>query len=55
MEVKLCSSACNLLRRNGEGVGVYLYSFFNLGAVWEWVVSAMPRLFNPGNDPTPII
>jgi len=26
---------------------VYLYSFFNLGARWGWVVNATPRLLYP--------
>jgi hypothetical protein len=26
-----------------RGVDVYLYSFFNLVARWEWVVNATPR------------
>jgi hypothetical protein len=55
MEANLRSSACNLPRRQREGVGVYLYSFFNLGAVWEWVVNAIPRLFNSQECPAPII
>jgi hypothetical protein len=30
-------------RRPRGGVEVELYSFFNLGARWRWVVNAMPR------------
>jgi hypothetical protein len=26
-----------------RGIAVYLYSFFNLGARWRWVVNATPR------------
>jgi hypothetical protein len=26
-----------------RGVVVYLYSFFNLGAIWGWVVNATAR------------
>jgi len=51
MEAKLRSSACNLPQKHRKGVGVYLYSFCNLGAIWEWMVSAMPRLFNPRELP----
>jgi hypothetical protein len=29
------------------GVKVWLYSFFNLGARWEWVVMATPRPLYP--------
>jgi hypothetical protein len=36
-------------------VEVQLYSFFNLGARWRWVVKATPGRFIPGNDPVPII
>ena len=38
-----------------EGVKVYLYSFFNLGA--RWGGCAKPRLgrFTPGEDPVPIV
>jgi len=38
--------------RGGE---VYLYSFFNLGARWGWVVNATTRLLYPGKDPVPIV
>ena len=27
---------------------VYLYSFFNLGARWGWVVNVTPQPFTPG-------
>jgi len=30
-----------------SGVEVYLYSFFNLGARWEWLVKATPRPLYP--------
>ena len=32
------------------GVEVKLYSFFNLGARWVWVVDATTRPLSPGND-----
>jgi hypothetical protein len=28
-------------------VGAYLYSFFNLGTIWGWVVNATPRPLYP--------
>ena len=32
-----------------EGAEVYLYSFFNLNATWEWVINATPRsVYLPG-------
>ena len=38
------------------GVDVYLYSFFNLGATWGWVVNATPRpLYRRERDPVPIL
>jgi hypothetical protein len=39
----------------GGGVEVQLYSFFNLGARWRWVVNATPHYFTPGKDPVPIV
>jgi hypothetical protein len=37
-------------------VEVYLYSFFNLGARWWWMVNAMPRpLYPRERDPVPIV
>jgi hypothetical protein len=33
------------------GVGVVLYSFFKLGARWEWVVNATSQLWPPGKRP----
>ena len=38
-----------------RGSGVQLYSFFNLGARWVWVVNATPRPLYPGNGPVPIV
>jgi hypothetical protein len=39
-----------------KGVEVYLYSFFNLGAAWGWVVNATLRLlYTPGSGPAFII
>jgi hypothetical protein len=39
-----------------RGVEVYLYSFFNLGARWGWVVNATPwPLYPRERDPVPII
>jgi hypothetical protein len=35
---------------------VYLYSFFNLGTRWGWVVNATPRpLYPRERDPVPIV
>jgi len=34
-----------------SGIDVYLYSFFNLSAKWEWVVNAMPRPLYPRERP----
>jgi hypothetical protein len=39
-----------------RGEEVYVYSFFNLGARWGWVVNATPRPLYPlGRDPVPIV
>jgi hypothetical protein len=39
-----------------RGVEVQLYSFFNLGAKWGWVVKATPRPFYPqARDSVPIV
>jgi len=32
-----------------------MYSFFNLGARWGWVVNDTPWLLYPGKDPVPIV
>jgi hypothetical protein len=32
-----------------------MYSFFNLGARWEWAVNAMPGPLYPQNNPLPIV
>ena len=42
-----------------SGVEVQLYSFFNLGARWGWVVNATPRPLYPlyttlGGPPGPV-
>jgi len=37
------SSPYNSPRRPRRGVEVPLYSFFNLGTRWWWVVNATPR------------
>jgi len=38
-----------------RGVEVYLYSFFNFGARWWWVVNTTPRpLYPQERDPVPI-
>jgi hypothetical protein len=38
------------------GTEVLLYSFFNLGARWGWVVNATPRSLYPRErDPVPIV
>jgi len=34
-----------------RGINVYLYSFFNLGARWVWVVKATPRPLYPRERP----
>jgi hypothetical protein len=39
------------LRRPRGGVEVWLYSFFNLGAKWRWVVSSTPRPLYPRECP----
>jgi hypothetical protein len=50
------SSSYNLQWRHREGVKLYLYSFFNLGARWGWVVNATPRLlYLRGTDPVPSV
>jgi len=36
-----------------EGVDLQIYSFFNLGTRWWWVVNTTPRPLYPGNDPVP--
>jgi hypothetical protein len=42
------SSPCNRPRKPTGGVEVQLYSFFNFGARWGWVVNAKPRPLYPG-------
>jgi hypothetical protein len=38
------------------GVEVQLYSFFNLGARWEWAVNVTPRpLYSRETNPVPIV
>ena len=38
-----------------KGLEVYLYSFFNLGSRWGWVVNSTPRPLYPWEkDPVPI-
>ena len=44
-------SPCNGPRRPKGGVDVHLYSFFNLGARWRWMVNATPRPFYPRERP----
>ena len=34
----------------GGGVEIYMYSFFNLGAGWWWVVNVTPRPLSPVKD-----
>jgi len=34
---------------------IRLYSFFNLGARWGWVVKARPRPLYSGKDQVPIV
>ena len=38
-----------------RGSNVYLYTFFNLGAIWGGWSTPRPSSFIPGNDPVPII
>ena len=45
------TSPQNRPRRPRGGVEVQLYSFFNLGARWGWVVNAMPRPLYPREGP----
>jgi hypothetical protein len=37
------------------GVKVKLYSFFNLGARWRWVIKPLPGCFPSGNDPVLLV
>jgi len=41
----------NRPRRPVRGVEVYLYSFFNLGVRWVWVVNSTPRPLYPQERP----
>ena len=45
------SSPYNRQWRRRREVAVQLYSFFNLGAWWRWVVNARPRPPPPGKEP----
>ena len=38
-----------------RGVQVQLYSSFNLGARWGWMVNTMPQPLNAGKDLVPIV
>jgi hypothetical protein len=38
------STLLKVKNTKAQGVWMYLYSFFNLGARWGWVVNATPRL-----------
>jgi len=40
----------NRIQRPREGVEVYLYSFFNLGARWGWVVKTTLQPCNFGKE-----
>jgi hypothetical protein len=43
-------------RRPEEGIELYLYSFYNLGARWGWMVNSMPRpLYPRERDPVPFV
>jgi hypothetical protein len=44
----------NRPRRPRGGEEVQLYSSFNLGAIWRWVVNTTPRPLYPGKDMVPI-
>jgi len=38
------------------GIEIQYYTFFNLDAIWEWVVNARPRPLYPlERDPVPIV
>jgi len=54
-KVKVSSPYNRQLRPTGR-VEAQLYSFFNLGARWGWVVNATPRpLYPPQRDPVPTV
>ena len=38
-----------------RGVEVKLYSFFNLGARWRWMITPLPGCFPSGNDPVLLV
>ena len=38
--------ALELAMKAQKGIRDYLYSFFNLGARWGWVVNVTPRLLH---------
>ena len=39
-----------------RGVEVQIYSFFNIGARWGWVVNAISQpLYHRGREPVPIV
>jgi len=46
----------NRPRKSKGGVEVYLYSFFNLGRRWGWMVNATHSpLYPRDEDPVPIV
>ena len=50
------NSPCNIPWRPRRGVEVQLYTFFNLGTRWWWVVNATPRpLYPRERDAMPIV
>jgi len=51
LELKSKFHPKNRPRRPRGGVEIWLYSFFNLGARWRWVVNAMPRPLYPRERP----
>ena len=44
-------SPYNRLRKPRGGVEVYPYSFFNLGARWDWMFNVTPRPLYPREKP----
>jgi hypothetical protein len=49
-EGKISSVLYNRPWKPRGGVEIQLYSFFNLGARWSWVINARPGRFTPANE-----
>jgi len=49
------NSPYNRQWRRRKEVKVQLYSFFDYGAGWWWVLTPRPDRFPPGKDPVPIV